>query len=332
MTTPNGIVETLPADRNTLRKLNPVSSGHTAIVYLTRRGQFEIGSGRLTSGELWLRTPKAVYQVDVSPHQENIELNLPSREEAFAFTAKVRATWRVSNPIAAVTGKLENPAPFVADYLEERLREVTRGFTVENSADAERRVNLDYGDRTIRVSDAVEVVRCTVVLTLDDATRDHIANRTLADRLKERERYDHDLELLRTEHQQELARSKEKHELDLKAQRMHFYADALRTDDLNVLALRLAGHTEDVNDVINLIMQQKRLEFEGANTVLNQLLEANLVNHKDVAAIMANASSIVIDKLRGVSALGIGKADERPVVSAPPVDLVSLEQDDEEDD
>jgi hypothetical protein len=327
---PNAIIEQLAADRNTLRKLNPVSSGHTAVVYLTKQGRYEVGSSRLTHGELWLRTPKEVYQVDVAPHQESIELQLPSMEEAFTFTAKVRVTWRVADPVAAVAGRLTNPLPFIGSYLEERLREVTRGYEVEHSADAERRINLHYGDRAIEVSKAVVVSRCTVVLVLDDATREHIANRTLAGRLQERERYDHDLELLRAKHKRELETAQEQHELQLKEQRMRFYADALRTDDLNVLALRLAGHTEDVNDVINLIMQQKRLEFEGANTVLNQLLDANLVNRKDVAAIMANASSIVIDKLRGVSALGIGKADQQPAVSGP-IDLGPMDQGDEED-
>jgi hypothetical protein len=105
----------------------------------------------------------------------------------------------------------------------------------------------------------------------------------------------------------------------------------LRADDLNLLALRLADNSEDVNEVINMIMDQRKLEFDSANAVLNSLLEANLLNHKHVAAIMANASNVVIDNIRGATKLGIGSADTvRP--TALPVEAARAEDQDEDDD
>jgi hypothetical protein len=207
---------------------------------------------------------------------------------------------------------------------------------VESSAAAERRINLDLGSRTMPISDSIEVVKCTVVLSLDAATKAHIASRTLAVREREKlrqteetEQQAHLLELQRAAFQRQLEEQKEKHELELKQQRMTVYADALRTDSVNVLALRLAGHGEDVNDVIELMMQQRKLEFEGARAVLNSLLEANLLNRKDVAAIMANASNRMVDHLRGDNPLGI----ERGEASGPqPAPVAAARYDDDEDD
>jgi hypothetical protein len=123
----------------------------------------------------------------------------------------------------------------------------------------------------------------------------------------------------------------QRHELEMKQERMKVYADALRADDLNLLALRLADNSEDVNEVINMIMDQRKLEFDSANAVLNSLLEANLLNHKHVAAIMANASNVVIDNIRGATKLGIGSADTvRP--TALPVEAARAEDQDEDDD
>jgi hypothetical protein len=331
------VVQRLHIDRANLRKINPVSSGHTAFVYLTKRGSYVVGAGRLTMGELWLNTPKEIYAVDVSPRQETFTLSLPSQEEAFAFASSVRATWQITDPIAAVRGNVDSPEHAVRQYLEERLRELTREFEVERSADAERRINIDLGDRMVPVSPAVTVIRCTVVLSLDEATRAHIASRTLV--LRDREKLDqtrqteivaHELDRQRAGYQHELEKLKEKHEMEMKQARVEVYAEALRSGSHHVLALRLAGHGEDVNQVIELLMGQQQMEFEGARSVLNSLLEANLLNRKDVAAIMANASNRMADHLSGEHPLSLDRAkSDRKSLPAVVVEPDSLDEDDD---
>ncbi|ONI72618.1 hypothetical protein ALI144C_42090 [Actinosynnema sp. ALI-1.44] len=315
------IVEKLSADRSELRKLNPVSSGPTAVVYLTKRGTYELGSSRMTMGELWLRTPKEVYSVDTSSHQTLLTLELPCKQDAIFFPAKVRITWRVADPIAAVAAGLTDPVPVLRDYMEERLRLISCDFDVDDIGAAERRINNDYGDRTVMISDAITMNRCNVTLSLDAKTKESLAGLTHSG-------YAHRLEMQLAAQQRELEALKQKHELDLKEQRMRVYADALRTDDLNVLALRLAGHGEDVKDVIELIMREKQMKFEGANAMLNSLLDANLLNRRDVAAIMANASNVVVDHMRGGNADGGGKVEA--ISTRPPVPIESARSDPDE--
>jgi adenine-specific DNA methylase len=318
---PARIVRKVEVSRASLRKNNPATSGHSAVVYVTKRGEYQVGSGRLTMGELWLATPREMYLVDTTPRDEVYEMRLPSLEEAFFYAASVRVTWRVADPVAAVRAGAVEPRDSIGRFLEEPLREVTRQFGVERSADAERRIAHDFGNRVMRISDAVEVTRCTAVLELDEDTRKHIASRTQFARSSETELKTQELRRMRAEHARELQQLKERHELDMKQQRMRVYADALRADDVNVLALRLSGHDEDVKDVINLLMEQKKLGLDKASAVLDMLLENNLVNHKDVAHLLADST----DTLLGL-----------PQKSGPPVPAkstrVDLSDDDEDDD
>ncbi|RKT54811.1 hypothetical protein [Saccharothrix australiensis] len=335
--TDQGVVREIEVSRSALRKANPSSSGHSAVVCVTRRGEYVTVQGRLTMGELWLTTPREMYVVDISAREDVFKVDLPSQEEAFSFAANLRVRWHVADPVAAVRARLGAPQHSVKQQVEVRLREVSRLFDLESSAAAERRINLDHEHLEIPLHNGVVVDGCRVVLSLDAEAREHIAKRTRARWTREdlaitgeTEQQSHLLELQRTSFQRELEALREKHEMDLKMQRMSVYADALRTDNNNLLALRLAGHGEDVNDVIEMIMKQRQLEFNGASAVLNSLLEANLVNRKDVAAIMANASNMVIDQLGGPK--GLDKAAEpRPAVAADAVRADRVEEDDDDD-
>lgn len=350
------IVQHTEPDRATLRRTNPISGGDTATVYRSKSGVYRLATRRLTASEIWLDTPTVMYTVDTAAHPESFEIDLPSAEEAFSFHAKVDVCWRVADPLQAVQSSLSEPERVYRPHLEGRLREITRQFDVESSAAAERQIYLTYGDRIVELAQGLSLTRCSAILSLDQGTRQHIAGRTHAKRQAERRGQEHTakleklhltelegsveqrLALQRAEHEQKLEKLAEEHALEMKQQRMMVYADALRTDNLNVLALRLAGHGDDVNDVINLMMQQRKLEYDSANAVLNSLLEANLVNRKDVAAIMAKASNVITDNFRGVTPLGIGAADRLAQVgptkpdSAPQVHAERLEEPEDDDD
>jgi hypothetical protein len=313
-------VQALEVNRAALRKSNPATSGHAAVVYVMKDGEYRLGSGRLTMGELWLATPREMYLVDLTPHEETFTQQLPSREEALFFTANVRVKWQIDDPVAAVRAGEVEPRETIARFMEERLREVTREFEVEQSADAERRIAHEYRDRVLQISKAVQVTGCSAVLDLDGSTRDHMVSRTKFKRDSETELSTQELRVMRAEHARELQELEEKHELALKQGRMKVYADALRGDDVNVLALRLAGHNEDVKDVIDLLMEQKRLGLDNANAVLTSLLEHKLVNRKDVADLMVDASNTLL-----------GLPQNAPPPVAAKSTRVELTDDDDED-
>jgi hypothetical protein len=316
---PVEVVRRIEVSRTALRRNNPATSGHSVVVYLTKAGAYEIGSGRLSMGELWLSTPQKMFLVDVAPHQEKFLLELPAEGDAFCFSADVRVTWRVRDVVAAVKDD-RDPRALVRDFVEERLREVTRKFDVEQSADAEQRVRQEYQDRTVTVTDAIELSACTAVLSLNEEIREHIAGRRRTIHQVEAAENNHSVTMVTEKFAREIEALKQKHDLEMKQERMKVYADALRSDDVNLLALRLSGHDEDVKDVLELVMEQKKRGFEQASGVLDSLLAANLVNRKDVAALMQEAGSTL---------LGLPQKTVPPVTAK--ATRVELPDDDEED-
>ncbi|UOZ11330.1 hypothetical protein [Amycolatopsis sp. WQ 127309] len=290
------IVRTVAVSRTSLRKDNPATSGHSAVVYVTKSGEYRLGTGRLTMGELWLATPREMFLVDIQPRYETYAMELPSQEEAFYFAASVRVTWHVHDPIAAVKAQKVEPYAIIRDILERRLRDVTRDFEVEQSASAERKIEHLFGHQVIRISDVVDVTSCSAVLALEESTREHIAKRTQRIRDRETELGAQELRVLHAEHERTLENMKEKHDLELKQERLRFYAEVLREGDINVLALRLAGNKEDIQDVLELWKDQKQLDYDRSLTVLNTLLEARLVTRRDVAGLLADANDTLVGK------------------------------------
>ncbi|MEU4742481.1 hypothetical protein AB0G02_18730, partial [Actinosynnema sp. NPDC023658] len=176
------------------------------------------------------------YTVDSFPHHEEFTVELPSQEEAFTFSARVRATWRVTDPIAAVRLYADSPGPEVRHHLERRLRELSRNFKPESGVEAEKSINLEFNERQLHISDAIVVTHCDVALSLDATTAAHVASWTLAARERERldqvrqtEIFEHELNKQRAEHQHQLDAMKQRYELALKRERIEFYADALQS-------------------------------------------------------------------------------------------------------
>ncbi|GAA2991823.1 hypothetical protein [Actinokineospora diospyrosa] len=310
----------------------PTSSDHTVIVSVTKDGQYEIVRGRLKMSAMVSSLLWEVFSVNVSAQEDTFTLDLPTRLEAFAFAAEVTVRWRVVDPEAAVRAQAKAPRAAIRQRLEPVLRGLSRGFDLRSSAAAEHHINNTHMDRAFTVPGGIAVEGYHVRLDLDEEARAHLAEqerhvwqREKLHAQQETNAVAHQLNKQQAKFEADLAAMRAQHELDLRMERMSVYADALRTDSNNMLALRLSGHHEDVNEVIELMMRERRMEFEGASALLNSLLERNLVNRKDVEAIMANASRSVIEKLRGDRAV-----TGREAHNALPVGAGNDEEEDED--
>ncbi|MBM7774328.1 hypothetical protein JOD54_004532 [Actinokineospora baliensis] len=309
----------------------PTSSEHTAIVSVTKDGEYEVVKGRLKVSAFVGAILWEVFSVDIAAQEDTFSLDLPTRTEAFAFAAEVTVRWRVVDPVAAVRAQAKNPRAAIRQRLEPLLRQLSRQFDVHNNAGAESHINGRHMDQVFAVPGGLAVEGYHVRLDLDDEARAYIADQERDKWQRGRIRAEQETDALahqfakqRADHEAELESMRARHELALRMDRMSVYADALRTDSHNMLALRLSGHHEDINEVIELMMRERRMEFDGASALLNSLLERNLVNRKDVEAIMANASRSVIEKLRGDRAL----TGAQPATAVP----AAAGEDDEEED
>lgn len=308
------ITRTEPS-RSALLRSRPVPGADTATVILDKRGTLRHLGRPLTAGEVAWDTPKAVYLVDTTVHTANFELHPPAEEEAFSFTARVVAQWRILDPTVAVRVNLTEPDVVVIAGVERRLRDITERFSIEDRPGAERAVRTLFAGTPIQLDHGVGLVSCTVTLSLDDSTRSHVASLVEDKRARRSAKSKHETTTLTTDlaiaekgknqlleaqqarFAQEMALQTEKHKLELEQMNMQFYAQALSENNLNLIALRLSTNRDDVNDVINLFMRQRELDYEGARGMLNSLLENRLVNKRDVADIMARATAVVADHM-----------------------------------
>jgi len=311
---PNQIVRQEDMGRSALRALHVSSEGPTTTVFCDDRRGWYIPKRPPTAAEIVLRPPKAVYTVDTAEHSERISVELPSDGEAFFFRAVVALVWQVQDAVAAVASGLSHPQDAYRPQVEEVLRAVARTYSIEASAAAERAMNHEFAVPR-PTSQGVVVIRCAVQLALDDQTQRHVASRTLAERSHETRVLRHQavqqdsklsheeararsqMELQAAKHEQELAELRAKHEQQLLEERMTFYADALAGGNFNLIALKLAGSTQDVNEVIDLIMHQRDLDFEGARGMLTAMIEEGLVNRSQVQDILARVNSVMSEHL-----------------------------------
>lgn len=315
MTTNPLVTQTKPT-RSGLLKDRPAPSGDLAVVFLDRRGRLRHITRTLTPGEIVIDRPRVLYQVDTAEHQSTYTLELPAQEDALGFRAQAQATWRVTDPCEAVNTKLTDADPLVRPHLERTLRAISRTFSVEQRQDAERAMLDHFANRgPEQLPQGVSLIRCALTLDLDESTMQHLKGRVQHRRTQEKRFNEHDirtqdtsLSIKEDKHLQELikqqadfnlerTRAEEEHRLALEKMRMSFYVDALDAGHMNLIALRLATNRDDVNDVISLFMNQRQVDYDAARGMLTALLENNLVNRKDVADIMARATTVVADQL-----------------------------------
>jgi hypothetical protein len=204
----------------------------------------------------------SVYEVDMGSHPVQLELELPSDDDAFSFSATADLTWRVSDPIAYVAGGERDVPTRLAREIHQFARPVSRRFSIEDSREAEAEVQ--YAIESGVFADGIGLtVTCAVRLRLDD---DAIAHR----RRKRALRYEADM--LDPEHEYRLRQAQQLHELEvlrqhqsqeLMAQKIAFYQYHLQHGGVAQWAFHLAAHPEDTRMVINALQKDQLSAIES---------------------------------------------------------------------
>ncbi|SMD26208.1 hypothetical protein [Kibdelosporangium aridum] len=359
MSEPKPLINRAELSKADMWRSRPVPGADVAIILLDKRGNLYESTRALTAGEIAWDTPKASFEVDISMHTTKFELQLPAAEEAFSFSAKIVAHWRVDDPREAVRSKLSDAEEVVKPTVEGQLREISRSYPIERNAAAEDAIRKHFTGRSVRLSHGLLLVACETTLQMDTSTHGHMASRTFAERARERLLSDHKtttldttltieleqtkqlLEEQRATFAQRLAAKEEEHKLELLQKNIEFYAQALNAGSLNLVALRLAANPDEVKEVLNVLVEQRQLDFEGARGMLNSLLENHLVNKRDVADIMARATSVVADHMTRAP-FEVDRSSRQdparngvvdpPALAAAPVTAEVVREQDEDDD
>jgi hypothetical protein len=99
-----------------------------------------------TVGELLWGGFRAVYEVDMSLRQLNLEITLPSEGGTFVFRAGVDVQWRVDNPKLVVEKGVTDLRTVVIPPLLQGLRQTTRSVRAADVENAEHAANARFGN------------------------------------------------------------------------------------------------------------------------------------------------------------------------------------------
>ncbi|WP_278263546.1 hypothetical protein [Nocardia sp. AG03] len=303
-------------------------------VSVGRGSDLAVADRRLSAAEAYYSPPLAMYWVDVGVHHAVDKFDLPTAEGVFTFAAEADLSWRISDPVRAVADRTSSGEAVYRPFLAQEFRRLSRDFDPDQFAEAEKCINEHLGDRSFELTCGVTLLGCAVRLRPGASTHTHLREAGLDKRRAQRREAAHSAlmhsaELHRVEdatlhdltrqnraHRRELTELEQQHQLILEQQRMSVYADALQTGELGVLALRLATNREDVNQVIQLMMDQKKLDFDSARLTLNALLEQRLVSRRDVQDIMSHATKLVAGQLNPRAMVGASVPPKSPELTA----------------
>ncbi|MFF1731982.1 PE-PGRS family protein [Streptomyces sp. NPDC058247] len=227
-----------------------------ALVFVTAKGAYDVyvPPHRPSRSDAASRRYTSVYEVDMGSHPVQLELSLPSDDDAFSFGVTADLTWRVADPIGYVaSGERDVPTRLTRE-LHQLARPVSRGFSIEDSPRAERAVQeaVEAGGFAAGIGLAVT---CVLRLRLDDAA---IAHR----RMQRSLRYENDL--LGPAHEFRLRQARQQHELEVLRQqqdqelvsaKINFYRHWLQHGGVGAWALHLAQHPEDTQLVVGSIQK-----------------------------------------------------------------------------
>ncbi|MFE9746362.1 hypothetical protein ACFYOT_15775 [Saccharothrix saharensis] len=282
----------------------PVPSADQATVFLDRNGGYHHYTEQLPLGGVpGLRTQ---FLVDTSVFNHQLQLPLPSREQAFFFQAKVVVSWRVTDPVEAVRTNLVNAGPILRPHVERVLRDISVTFSIEDGTSAERAMAAAFDDarRKRTLPQGVSVLACDVALTLDAATIAYITKRTEDTRAHTikaeglrlagvEQTAEQRMERMRAEHELALRRMAEEHELRLEQQRMEFYGDAIARDPNNALGIMLSRSPDRAHEVVAMLMKQHQVERDEARKVLETMLDNGLVTRSDVSGVIGRSTAVL---------------------------------------
>jgi hypothetical protein len=182
---------------------------------------------------------RSAFEVDMSTRQMSISTLFPSYGDAFDFVGDLRARWRVTNPVNAVSLGVEHPENLISTTLLAHFRRIVGRFRPDERVEAELAANSQatFGDLS-----PFSITDCKIFLKLDEP------GRTLLRDLTEKERYsEFDEQRLR---------------------RFRAYAE----DNTALLALHLANNPTDTRDVLQAIIDFNAKRLDIAATILRDLI------------------------------------------------------------
>lgn len=269
------ILSETPVQRFALAR--PVASPGVAVVGRTRDNRYEIVQRYGTISPYIL-----AYEVDIADHHDiDDSSTLPSRGDVFEFRLRLILGWRVTDPVTVVARQVAEGLPLCAAYLVDLMRDVTRQFSIEASADAEAEIRRVVGTGPIVLAEGITIYQIRPQLSIDEATRhagharaSAVHEGTIAV-IKSRNA------VAEAHHQSNVLDIQQQAELRRRHEALEAVQSALR-GNYDPIALHLAQHPDQTGELVDMIRSDFKESQQRRDALIRDLAQQGLIQDIDV--------------------------------------------------
>jgi hypothetical protein len=246
--------------------------GHVGLVLVTQRGEHHSfrPDRQPTTGELLWLGSGTLYEVDMGRHWARVELEVPSRTEAFSFDAVVDVEWWVADPVPVVKHSVHDVRKALEPNLRQRLSAITRKWEVEDSAHAEDEATDSLAGMPVGAEYGLDT-RAFVRLRMDTPSVQHASNVRDVHREIELERATQELRLVREESTSALI-----------TRRVQRYRVILQSGNLDQFALQLAQNPDETPAVIQMLREERHNNRRAVTDFVTRLLDSGAVDRHEI--------------------------------------------------
>lgn len=273
-TTYDPIVRTDGMPRFRLSQQRPAPEPGKAIV-LFREGEPLITiwpDKRLTAGEARWGRFKTIHIVDVTDHRLQFKWELPSSGDAFKFHADVIVDCTVADPAVVVKRNVRNVGEVVGSLIQQRMRKVTRGYDVKDSAAAEEALSGAVADLASEHPNGLEIKSVYVELSLDEEAAHWKKELERIDRERKRIAQEKDLKIDQAQADADVKHKEETGNIAIKELQVQFFRKVIE-DRVGLVALHAAQRPQDIPAIITMIREHDLGKLDRYINALRLLIE-----------------------------------------------------------
>jgi hypothetical protein len=217
---------------------------------------------------------RLIFGVDVSDHHDDVQDHLPSDGDVFEFKLRLVLDWSVTNAVKVVARGIDDGLALCKDHLVDQMRDITRGFPIEASADAEAAIRRALGNGPVELPEGLTIHRLRPQLTVDEATRN--AGHAITEAHSKGKTLD----------------IQQKYELRRKEGALEAIQSAVR--DYDPIAVHLAEHPDRTKDLVDTVQTNERESQDRRDALINALVRQELIQDIDVgdltSSLLTNAA------------------------------------------